>query len=348
LNSLKLILYFALSNPLLTIRRASQLRKIRKQIAIIQNEVKSNLILAGGLGNQLFQLAYAINRNHKNNLQLLFSQNRVSLENAEISGLSNFNIQFEPSNDKYFKTSISKRIILSNLITTNKSYVKSIRKVFTWIFLKAFHSGMRLVKGAGAAGYFVDLDPIISSEIIIGYFQSYRWVNNLVLKEFKSLQITKDKDLLDEYRVLAEIERPLIVHVRLGDYQSNHGIGTLSAEYYQEAIAEIYDERIHGKVWVFSDDLEQARKFFKDRESENYRYIGNLRNNPGLSLMVMSLGEEFVISNSTFSWWAAMWPSVKEKRVHYPEPWFDSIPCPPYLIPPRWIPRVRETTNARS
>jgi hypothetical protein len=55
-------------------------------------------------------------------------------------------------------------------------------------------------------------------------------------------------------------------------------------------------------------------------------------------LKVMSLGKVFVISNSTFGWWAAYLAGFEHNdvRTYYPEPWFKEIPQPEGLFPSNW------------
>jgi len=55
----------------------------------------------------------------------------------------------------------------------------------------------------------------------------------------------------------------------------------------------------------------------------------------------MRLGTGYVLSNSTFGWWAAYLARMEPKVVVVPDPWFKKIDEPLGLIPIGWtrIPR---------
>jgi hypothetical protein len=59
---------------------------------------------------------------------------------------------------------------------------------------------------------------------------------------------------------------------------------------------------------------------------------------PSEVLKVMSLGQAYVISNSTFSWWAAHLACLRDENVlvYYPDPWFKEIVAPVGLFPRTW------------
>jgi hypothetical protein len=52
---------------------------------------------------------------------------------------------------------------------------------------------------------------------------------------------------------------------------------------------------------------------------------------------LMSGCRHFIISNSTYSWWAAWLGRAPEKTVIAPRQWFQAATVPAGLIPPEWI-----------
>tara|TARA_R110002124_G_scaffold287353_1_gene473636 strand:- start:9127 stop:9996 length:870 start_codon:yes stop_codon:yes gene_type:complete len=131
------------------------------------------------------------------------------------------------------------------------------------------------------------------------------------------------------------------VHVRRGDYVSNSKAsafhGTLSPQWYalaKEAMESgTSDER---KYFVFSDDDKWAREninCFKDaifiRPSSDGRDFEDLH--------LMALCKSQIIANSSFSWWGAWLNPNPHKRVVAPLAWFRSArETTEDLIPSSW------------
>ena len=90
--------------------------------------------------------------------------------------------------------------------------------------------------------------------------------------------------------------------------------------------------------WVVSDDIEEAKLRFRDLDTDlNLIYFDQ----SGLTdLEVWDLMREFggyIISNSSFSWWAAFLRRNHESLVCAPSPWFQGMNNPELLIPEDWI-----------
>lgn len=139
------------------------------------------------------------------------------------------------------------------------------------------------------------------------------------------------------------LPRPLTaVHVRRGDYlhhPQHHPVPSL--RYYTEAIAA----QGARSVVVFSDDLEWCRQHF----GRDVHYFAVPSDTPALraprdwiDFFAMSAADALVISNSTFSWWAA-W-LARTNAVIYPQPWFG--PALSYIDPQLMFSHVSWTAYA--
>lgn len=105
------------------------------------------------------------------------------------------------------------------------------------------------------------------------------------------------------------------VHVRRGDYAETwRGHGMLSREYY-------LDNWPDGPVLVFSDDP----KWCADNLPGHIVHI-----DPIIDFMLMRQCQRFVISNSSFAWWAA-W--LADAPTVYPSPWFTDLPSGDMHVP---------------
>ena len=127
------------------------------------------------------------------------------------------------------------------------------------------------------------------------------------------------------------------MHVRRKDYCSaRNTIGLLSREYYEEAIFYLETVLPHSDVWVFSDDISEAKDLLDGISSTKITWIEPPNNSdPAESLVLMSYGEGIIMANSSFSWWAAATGNVA-KKVVAPSPWFRNLEEPELLIPNNW------------
>lgn len=168
-----------------------------------------------------------------------------------------------------------------------------------------------------------------------GYFQSWRTVQSAVDRGYpRRPNLRTPSDWLDETTERAERDKPLVVHVRRGDYAQVPEFGLLGPGYYEPSIQRLLSGGVTGPLWLFSDDLDAAAEAlgrFADRAVPVASPDG-----PVTEMLAMSHAGAHVIGNSTFSWWGA-WMNPQEPPVVAPEPWFKSGPLIDGLIPPSWI-----------
>jgi len=135
--------------------------------------------------------------------------------------------------------------------------------------------------------------------------------------------------------LLATPSEYVVVHIRRGDFfmganTSIHGV--LTESYYQRAMAK---QNPDTRFLVFSDDLPWCRGLTWLHE------IGaTFVDEPDtvLALHLMSQFEHFVMSNSSFSWWAT-WLGTPAKTVVAPDRWFGPRGPRDYhdIYEPEWI-----------
>lgn len=144
-----------------------------------------------------------------------------------------------------------------------------------------------------------------------GYFQSHKFFTEEEAREYLSFRPDIEAELCSRYN----LENSVSIHVRRGDYlKVTHLYEVMTADYYRNALETLEYDR----VLVFSDDIDWCR--------ENLDFIDNptfVEGNSDIEdLIIMSNCKHNIISNSTFSWWAAYLNKNPEKRVLYPERWF--------------------------
>ncbi|WP_026506649.1 alpha-1,2-fucosyltransferase [Butyrivibrio sp. MC2013] len=113
------------------------------------------------------------------------------------------------------------------------------------------------------------------------------------------------------------------ISIRRGDYESNakarKTFSICDKTYFERSIAEIRN-RVENPVFImFSDDIEWVKK--------NIDIEGVVLYETGIDpvwekLRLMSGCKHFIISNSTFSWWAQWLSRNEEKIVVSPDIWY--------------------------
>jgi hypothetical protein len=198
---------------------------------------------------------------------------------------------------------------------------------------------------ARGVGFF---EPISKngSNFDYGYFQSYRWAEK-VIGELKNLSLAETSPSLSKFSELSEKERPLIVHVRLGDYRLESSFGFPGASYYFASIKEAWESGDFGSIWIFSDEIENVGEFLSLEDFEKYRLIDDKNLSSAEVLEIMRLGKGYVIANSTFSWWGAYLSRADSPKIFAPKPWFSEIESPKDLLPESWT-RIETLSSENS
>lgn len=113
------------------------------------------------------------------------------------------------------------------------------------------------------------------------------------------------------------------IHVRRGDYLHYPKIHpVVSKEYVELAFTKVPNNQ---HVLIFSDDINWCKENLK---IPNAIFVQGLLDYE--EIWLMSLCDDFVIPNSTFSWWGAYLSRNSNKKVIAPETWFG--PEGPYHL----------------
>lgn len=175
----------------------------------------------------------------------------------------------------------------------------------------------------------------VTSRKLKGYFQTWRYVEGLdVMPSLLTAIESKVSPWALQLGGTLAKEDALCLHVRRGDarYSLNGKLGILSLKYFEQVI------KMHpsNPVWIFSDSPSEIERELT-KTGISARVVNQpLGSDPIDALYLMSKGANLAISNSTFSWWAAML-SKSKKKVYAPSPWFKGLPEPLDLIPNSWL-----------
>ena len=130
---------------------------------------------------------------------------------------------------------------------------------------------------------------------------------------------------------MATIGDSISLHIRRGNYLLNPNYTVLGLKYYEDALERVSSEL---PVIVFSDDPEycESLPIFSGN-----RYMISRNRDPYIDFCLMSLCQQHIIVNSSFSWWGA-WLSGSDTVIS-PLKWFCeglSDWDAKDLIPMRW------------
>ena len=150
---------------------------------------------------------------------------------------------------------------------------------------------------------------------LYGFFQSekyFKHIEETIRKDF-----TFKDEILDPCEDMMEnIGEAVGLHIRRKDYLTNPNHCALDTEYYEKALAQFPDD---VPVIVFSDEPEwcMEQELFSDD-----RFMVSENDNGYVDMCLMSMCSDFIIANSSFSWWAA-WLGNRGKVIA-PKQWFPT------------------------
>jgi hypothetical protein len=298
-----------------------------------------SISLMGGLGNQLFQLAYGLSLSPNNSITLVPVLGNVRLNpegSPEICSLElpeRALVATQQAWDHGILTKLLGRGLRIAVSRSNRAIVKLIQRI---IFILSNKEGLRVefAHGVGSDVNTVDYNKLL----YVGYFQSHRFVESPEV--FTDMMRIVPKRESGELRAaIKEVtsSRPILIHVRLTDYLSPDSFGTPSVDYYRDALSQLGAANCKQEVWVFSDDYSRVYDFLPKEFSRSYRIAPNFKETCQ-TFELMRHFSAYVIGNSSFSWWGAYLRKDRNAPVICPWPWFkQNLHEKVDFIPEEWI-----------
>jgi len=266
------------------------------------------VLLHGGLGNQMFQLAsaYGLARKQSRYLVALYSNNPSMYPH-------------QSSFQDYTHT-----------IFRNTPCIQATNQMFQNSAVEIYSELGNVSMGFEYHPEIFDLESRKQKDVILnGYFQNVQY-----FREYR-------QELLDEWRypLLAEklqetylnLANAYFFHIRRGDYLENSMYQIAWDEYYVKALDTIMELEADStepvQFYVFSDDNEFCKSYsilVDALEKYTGKITFTLIENLGAleSLFFMSLcGNGGIASNSSFSWWGGYLNPLSRKMVVLPKQW---------------------------
>jgi len=177
---------------------------------------------------------------------------------------------------------------------------------------------------------------------LAGFFQSEKYFKNIEseIREdftFKSEIIEPCKEMMED------VGEAISLHVRRTDYLKNPNHTSLDIGYYEKALKK-FNKKL--PVIIFSDDPEwcKEQELFSDE-----RFMVSESGDQYIDMCLMTLCQNHIIANSSFSWWGA-WlanhpvnpprPTSFKGKVIAPKKWFGTnldhdtkdLYCPDWVV----------------
>jgi hypothetical protein len=273
--------------------------------------------LEGGIGNLLFQFSAAITLQDRYGYDISFAEATHGLTTRLETYIGEFD--FFDSEDSFGDQKTTRTRANSDFVDRAIQLSQKVR------------IDRLTTKWAG------DFEPCTAPyskrvRTLKGYFQHPSWYQD-------SLKYVLDR--LDTKRRLNPISVPknlTAIHLRRSDYVR---LGwDLPMSYYNKAIE--LDEKISkGPVAVFSDD-QMVSNLYEDFLSRSGLTIFNYKSFSNASALndffTIASAQRIIMSNSTFSWWAASLASYSDPsvKIYCPSAWLPN-PGSEVLIDPSWI-----------
>jgi hypothetical protein len=269
------------------------------------------VILHGGLGNQLFQWSYG----HRlalsgREVEFAFYKRPYGLEHTRTS-LGEFLPNCE--HGSFVEINLPKnplgRILLNPVHRLN-------------VFSKAMTGVHNSIKNPFLCGV-----PSLSSNkpVHYGYFQSFDSV--LRVEDFLIDELWKVLENRERSQLESDLDGVEVIHIRQGDTLTPNNlkkVGVLSLDYYAQIPIKSAKQRI-----VLTDDVDGAKKVLSSLHIDGI--FGPSELNVYQTLGVMARSTTLYAANSTLSWWGGFLAQSRGSNVYLPNPFFREFSPDPEL-----------------
>lgn len=283
--------------------------------------------IIGGLGNQMFQYAFAVALKCKYPNELVFVDTQ-HYKNAFIKtyhGNNFFHNGYEI--DKVFPNASIKSagawdLMKVSYFIPNQVLARAVRRLLPkrksefvadqqpYVFIP---EALMVKDDCYYDGYW--MSPI--------YFDTFR---DKIIKEFK-FRPFDTKENLDLQPVLST-KNSITIHIRRGDYVGAKTLGGIcTLNYYRNAIREARTVIEKPVFFVFSNDQKWCMENLKNEfgNSEVFFVSNNRGNESYRDMQLMSIARCNILANSSFSWWGAYLNQRLDHITFCPNKWHNTL-----------------------
>lgn len=268
--------------------------------------------IRGGLGNQMFEYAFARNIQEKTGQDICL---HISyLDEDKIGTKRKYeldNFQLNPN----VKTTYEKLpLIVDNF---RNPAIKILKRLFPKLCFNFFHQfGAYIWKENTYINFKISPKK---NYYLLGFWQSEKYFFNIketLIKEFVLRKVSDE--FIKAKREISNMDDAVCIHIRRGDFVgSNHEVCDMN--YYRDCINYFTERKPNTSFVFFSDDVQWVQSMFSDLQNS---YIVSENIIDYEQMMLMSLCKHYILSNSSFGWWGQYLNADKNKTVLAPSRWY--------------------------
>lgn len=295
--------------------------------------IKIRTILVGGFGNQLFQLAYTFSQAEISEVELIYGLGDCTLGPDGMPLINSFlNLETPIFFREVPPSSLGKLLLNLNLRLRSGRYGSKLLNPRSAL-IRPFNFPLRIFINSKISNRISFLNQ---PEVFLGYFQSDCLVQESVELIRRLVKEPEQSPWIRQMKERAREEAPLIVHIRLGDYFDEVRFGVPERSYFAAAIETAWKTGRYEKIWIFSNDSEKALDYLPAWCFESCEIVLQPSGDTLETFEVMRAGNGYVISNSTYGWWAARLSLNRDAQVFVPDPWFKDLGYLQGIYPETW------------
>lgn len=147
-----------------------------------------------------------------------------------------------------------------------------------------------------------------------GWFQSEKYFGDrAAIKEYFKFKEELVSEIRQQFQAYFD-KKTILISIRRGDFVDHKDYFQLPINFYLNALLDHFPNYKDCSILVLSDDINYCKYHFSSLENV---FFGDSLNAVE-QLILASLCDDFIISNSTFSWWCAWLGEKKDSKIIRP------------------------------
>lgn len=261
--------------------------------------------VVGGLGNQLFILFFGLAVSTVLGSKLLIDDKLIAFGSNSDRKIEFLNLKFGIIQFQIKKSYFQPRTLIKRSLI--------VRRVLWHIF--------------NSQGYLVSEKMVAdanfkfkSGQTFSGYYQDWFYADYIYETKGKlSVETLKPSDSYEKLRLELKDNRPICVHVRLGDYLNFPEIYSILPEHYYLNAIKYLNSSNKLPIWIFIETKRELATHYPNLLALTDKVIDrDVEVSDSESFALLQESQFIVTSNSTYSLWAAWFAEKKGANVVVP------------------------------